>query len=568
VSIRAWFEHARARLRQASLHDVSREWPLALAVLAGAALRLDQIGIQIPLDDEWHALHAVERFGYGHVLTHFGWTDYCIPLTVFYKAVSDVWGLSELWLRLPVLVAGVLSLVIMPIAVRPWVGGDAAAVFAWLLAVSPLHVYFSRYARPYSVALLLTFVAVFALLHVRFLGRRGWAWAYVAAAALSPYFHLTTLPVVLLPLAVALLGRLLGDRAKGWSLPRRGLWIVGVGVGLGLLAFIGPPLFVDHRALFYKTGRGSVDASTLAGAAQLIAGSARPGALVFLSLAALAGLVALARRRPALAAYLAVVAGVAIAVPLLGHPVLIELPIVLTRYCLVLLPLLLVLVSCGCISAAALLGARGPAVAGVMGPALAGLLFWLGPLAQTHRHPNAWTNHPAFQYSYATAPCDSNMKVPPVYEWLARFPAGSQRVVEAPWLFAAPGIRFHCYQRVHRQDMLIGFVGGVFDAISASGLPRPGELPVLARPTKYRFRSFVHLAAHADLPRRGVRFVILHKAIEREMTGAQAGTGLGIEPWIKRYRDLYGPPVHEDAVTAAFDVAPVAENTPGISWRP
>ena len=65
-----------------------------------------------------------------------------------------------------------------------------------------------------------------------------------------------------------------------------------------------------------------------------------------------------------------------------------------------------------------------------------------------------------------------------------------------------------------------------------------------------------------------MRFVILHKAIEREMAGAQAGSGLGIEPWIQRYCDLYGPPVHEDAVTAAFDVASVAGERPGDIMAP
>ena len=161
------------------------EWSFLLAVLAGTALRLDQIGIQIPLDDEWHALHAVERFGYAHVATHFGWTDYCIPLTLFDKLIADTVGLSELWLRLPVVVAGLVSLVLMPLVVRPWVGRETSSVFAWLLAVSPLHVYFTRYARPYSIALLLAFLAVIALPRATLAGGRGWRWVY-AGAAVTP----------------------------------------------------------------------------------------------------------------------------------------------------------------------------------------------------------------------------------------------------------------------------------------------------------------------------------------------------------------------------------------------
>ena len=95
------------------------------AVVVGAAIRLDQIREQIVLDDEWHALHAILRFGYGRILTHFGWTDVCIPLAVFDKVVADTVGLSEMWMRLPVLLAGIASLLVLPLMLRAWL--DRAA---------------------------------------------------------------------------------------------------------------------------------------------------------------------------------------------------------------------------------------------------------------------------------------------------------------------------------------------------------------------------------------------------------------------------------------------------------
>src|SRR2546426_6677733 len=80
------------------------------AVAVGAAIRLDQIREQIVLDDEWHAL-----FGYRRILTHFGWTDVCIPLAVYDKLVADTVGLSEMGMRLPVLLAGIGTLFVLPL---------------------------------------------------------------------------------------------------------------------------------------------------------------------------------------------------------------------------------------------------------------------------------------------------------------------------------------------------------------------------------------------------------------------------------------------------------------------
>jgi hypothetical protein len=328
-----------------------------------------------------------------------------------------------------------------------------------------------------------------------------------------------------------------------------------VAVGAGLLALLGPPMLVDHRALLYKAGRGDVHAAMLAEAASLVAGSGRTGVVVGLGLALLGGGVALARRHPARAAFLAAVAAVALGLPLVTHPVLIELPMVFVRYALVLLPLALLLVAGGVVSALTLVGPGGPRTASVLGPVLAALLVWLGPLPRTHRHPNAWTNHPAFQYSYTTPPCDPGFVPPPFYARLAGEPKGSERLVEAPWLFAAPGNLFHCDQSVHHQEMRIGFVGGVFDGAGTSGLPRPGELPIRAQPRRYRFRSFVHLDNPQDVRSSGATLVILHKMIEKEMTSAATASGLGIEPWLERYRATFGPPVYEDDWMAVFRVA-------------
>ena len=171
--------------RPGALGRVGPEIALALAVAAGAAVRLDQIADQIPADDEWHALHAVSTQGYGRIFTHFGASDYSIPLALWDKLLSGTIGLSELGMRAPVLLAGIASLVALPLLLRAHVGRKASLVFAWLFAISPLHVYYSRYARPYGVAFLLASVAAIAFERWRSGGGRRWAVAYVASASRS-----------------------------------------------------------------------------------------------------------------------------------------------------------------------------------------------------------------------------------------------------------------------------------------------------------------------------------------------------------------------------------------------
>ena len=80
---------------------------LVVAFVAGVALRVWQIDIQIPIDDEWHAVHKLMRAGPLDIFTHVGYADYSIPLTLYYQALYRTVGLSEWGLHLPPLVASI-----------------------------------------------------------------------------------------------------------------------------------------------------------------------------------------------------------------------------------------------------------------------------------------------------------------------------------------------------------------------------------------------------------------------------------------------------------------------------
>ncbi len=62
-------------------------------------------------------------------------------------------------MRLPSLVCGLATILVLPLFLRPQVGSRSAVYLSWLLAISPIHIFYSRLARPYSLTLLGTVVA-------------------------------------------------------------------------------------------------------------------------------------------------------------------------------------------------------------------------------------------------------------------------------------------------------------------------------------------------------------------------------------------------------------------------
>jgi hypothetical protein len=141
-----------------------RAWDVLLvgAFLVGAALRAWQIDIQILIDDEWHAVHKLLRSGPVDIVTHLGYADYSIPLTLYFQALYRTIGLSEWGMHLPSLLAGIGLLLVGPRLLARSFARPTQAIWTTLVAISPLLVYHSKIARPYALTSLLTFVAIIA----------------------------------------------------------------------------------------------------------------------------------------------------------------------------------------------------------------------------------------------------------------------------------------------------------------------------------------------------------------------------------------------------------------------
>lgn len=508
---------------------------------AGAFLRLFRLSTQVLYGDELHAVRAALALPLARILTTYRPSDNCIPLTALDRLWLDAGGaLSEWVVRLPPLVAGLLFVVLAPRAVERRLGQRTALPFAWLVALAPGLVFYSRIARSYMPVVLTGFAAVLALERFVREGRARWAAGYVAAAALSVWLHLGAAPFVAAPLLWAVALRL--RERRGPSLAA--LAGVGLGLAVGLGAFLGPAWSSFRRLVATKAGAFRPDLPRLGEVLALQAGTVRPWAAVLFWALAAAGLTLLARRRPRLALLSALLwATQAVALWLLA-PVGIAAPLIFNRYLLIALPWLL-------LGVAAALAWTAEAAGRAAAVALVALLVLGGPLPEPRLR---WTSFAASDdvAGFAVPPprMISPQLVPGFYRRLAAEP-GDGAVIEATglptWTHVTP---LRIYQDVHRRRVLFA----------------PGEEALFTPRTAFRTLVEPTPAAFLSAP---ARYLVVHRRSPWEIDRVVTASGrdlLPVPPPTRRSARLrmrrlarllerrWGPPDHVEARLEVWDL--------------
>jgi hypothetical protein len=543
---------------------------LALAIVAGAWLRWYQLDVQVLLDDEWHAVHKVLHSEAGGIATTFGFADHSIPLTLYYRFLALHGGLTEWVMRLPLLVSGIALLLAGPLLLRGETTLAVRALWAALLAISPLLVYHSKTARPYALTCLLALIAIVAFRRWWLADRRPRAWgaAYVMATFLAGWLHPITLPFTLLPFVYYGVRALFaGGAPEGPSTGRALLRLLSLGALTSLLlaAVLLPPLVNDWVRLSAKAGAHWVTPESFYRTLLMLFGIARPELLIILAALAGLGIHQLWRRNADLTAYIVtIVLGGAVAIAAAG-PQWIHHPGVYSRYLLPALPLLLLFVAEGAMACLELLRWRWLQAA--LAVVFAGLLWWAGPMPDYLYRPNQFIGHLRFQYDYDPVHNPYVLEIPrdPVPEFYRQLAQRSPRtltLIEAPWRLESNFNPHPWYQEIHRQYVKIGLVTPV------CGVRDFGEYP--ATVTALRFREFVHLSNVLAGKSYGADYLVMHLKAWKTPPDAEVDWP-DVVSCLPAIEATFGAPIYRDAQIVVFDIkrrrAAASFNEPSPSAR-
>lgn len=288
----------------AFLSRLQYQWTLLLIFLAAAWVRLYRIGEQVVLDDEWHALNVVQDHEFGWIFTHFGSADHSIPLALLYELQYQLTGLNEILMRWPMLLAGCMAVLILPYLLRFWLSRPERLMLAALLAISPFLIYYSRFARPYSILVVLEPAALLMAWHWWKTHQLSYGAAWVLLATFSAWLNTPALIVVTSPFIwFGLHAVRRGIGTRDWT----DLWkliVIGMAMLLLLAALLGPALITQPGSIFTKAGQHYINLETLPWALSLASGSGQAWVFVPLGLASLLGLAVLFRRDKAFAQFI------------------------------------------------------------------------------------------------------------------------------------------------------------------------------------------------------------------------------------------------------------------------
>lgn len=280
--------------RPADAAAIARWALLFLAVLVGTALRVDRLGRPSYWLDEilgQQLTTEAARQPLSHWVT--GLEPEHGPLYYATQLASRVAGDDEFAGRLAAASFGIVTIIAVWSAGALTGGGVVAAIAAVLLATSPLHVYYSREARPYALVMLLTAALIVFLL------RRSIGGAAAMLIALL-YTSAVALPVVTAAAVTAFAaGWLESDRAV-----RKRLFVIAAVASFVAVLFTG--LYrgspSSHDLAFPSSARAVIVETCRALTVSALGAAEHGRTTIVLVALAVIGAVVLARRNRVVAA--------------------------------------------------------------------------------------------------------------------------------------------------------------------------------------------------------------------------------------------------------------------------
>ncbi len=565
---------------------------LLLAMGLGVCLRLYGVLDQILLDDEWHGMFFVALYPSSYLLTHFELGATCIPLHLYRWFLLETFGWSEILLRFPLLAASVLSLVIFPVLVRKIFTRRIAVNFAFLLAICPFLITYSRICRPYSMVLLLCFVSVISLYLWTAGQGRKYATFYVVTGILAVYFHFFAAVAVFAPLgyviAVKITHRIFAVSGRRIHIAPdlRAFVVAAVSVVLLLSVLLVPALILSPIPTMLNVDQ--ITFKSLVGFASMLSGSANGFIVILFFGFFVFGQYRLLRENPLLGGIFLSVFVLYSAVMMLPGSICISSPAVISRYAVVVFPLSFVVVALGMDEVIKyfqffkFVKSRRYLIIlpNVLMPVFWAALFFTGPLLRIYVQPNSFTNHPAFYESYQLLnweqPYNTNMErdllmkkedVPAFYRWLSEQP-GKFAIIEYPMDICGDFNLYYYYQHFHKKRVMVGYITepdiqgyGVPEGKSVSSVT-PGRyidkvLSSVSDKSRLKFRNMVDMMNVNAVRKSGAGYIILHKYLFAEMFPSffNEQMYMPVAYLDQLYREVFGMPVFEDRNIVVFSVS-------------
>lgn len=515
---------------------------------AGALFRLLNLYDQVLGGDELHAVRVTLLRPFAEILFTYQRSDHCLPLSAFYRLLSEGGvTMTELVFRLPVLVSGLIILLAAPLLVSRFVGRRAALVFSWLLALSPVMIYYSRIVRSYSPMVLLVFCAL--LFFYSWWRGSGW-WCgllYALFSALALYFHLGAGPIIVAPYVFAV-GEMLVDRKfhgrEGPGLAH--VFVIGAVQVAAVAVFLVPAWSSLQGVVSAKRMEQKFSFSVLGEVLRLQSGSVWLFLTLLFWCAALVGLVLLLRKRPRFGLYTLVI----IITHLVGlislSPYGLKMVHVMNRYLIPVLPFVLLYVAVGLSRLRPWPGRQGVWWGSAVTAVLLILLVLGGPLVNADLLKSSFVHHN--DYIRFVSPVDAldSGDVSDFYHRLGRGEIPGGPLVEYPWTTVwHQSQALYLYQRVHGQSVMVGAMDDLLydPRLRFRNMPAMNADAILASRARY-------LVIHRDW----VREELLIKSdrwIKRELANALKRRGREMAARMGR---SWGPPIYGDQRIVVWDL--------------
>jgi hypothetical protein len=490
-------------------------------VVLGVALRLLNLHDQILVEDEVHAVRTALLYPLDQILFTYRTEDPSLPLAALYRLSVDAGlRLSEIGLRLPVLIASVAAVFVLPWLAASWVERRTALLWSWLLAMSPILVLYGRMVRPYGLIALLVPASALMFLGFCTTKRVSRAVAFSILASLSLYVHLGTAPMLIAIFAFAVGEKLVrSSKALGW---RELVFAASCTAALSSLFLI--PAWDSLGPLIEAKGmRRRFDLGSTPPLLSLQTGSRSLALAIFIGAVALLGLVVLLRRQRRLALFtLTLVLAQWFGLALLA-PAGIRSPLILNRYLIPTLPFLLLWVAAGVASMARRLDSVGSIRLVPFGSVLVavflGALALAGPFAEPQFRGSSFMHSKDFLRFDTPRGQLAPDGIPVFYH---RVPAPGA-LVEFPHSGSWNSTRAHyVYQSLHRRRVIVA------------------ERDPLFCDDRLRLRNHVcaTVEAIAESP---ARYVVVHAdPLAEELAiagGDDSGTRVMADDWAAMARD-------------------------------